>query len=65
MGMAAVSDTVQIAGVVRGELRVSGAGRETRLGAGGFCLLPACVRDVALSALGETEFLLVRAGRGA
>jgi len=46
-----------ILGVVRGGITLRGGGQELAVPAGGFCLLPASLRDTVGEALAETEFL--------
>lgn len=54
------SDSVQIVGVVRGQLTVSHAKSTLTLKPGGFCLLPACLGRTALTAETQAEFLHIQ-----
>jgi mannose-6-phosphate isomerase len=56
--------TVQILGLLRGRLLVSGGGRDLRLRPGEFALLAANLERVALTAETPVEFLQVEAGAG-
>ena len=59
------SDSVQILGLLRGRLRISGGGEESVLEAGGFALLPAALERAALQAETQIDFLHIQAGFGA
>lgn len=58
------SDSVQILGLLRGRLRISGGGEEFVLQPGGFVLLPAALARAALQAETQVEFLHIQAGLG-
>ena len=59
------SDSVQILGLLRGRLRLSGGGEEFVLEPGGFALLPAALERAALQAETQVVFLHIQAGLGA
>lgn len=59
------SDSVQILGLLRGRLRVSGGGEEFVLEPGGFAMLPAALERAVLQAETQVEFLHIQAGLGA
>jgi mannose-6-phosphate isomerase len=59
------SDSVQILGLLRGRLRISGGGEELVLQPGGFVMLPAALERAALQAETQVEFLHIQAGLGA
>ena len=54
---------LQVLASVEGTIAVRGGGLMETLGAGEFCLLPACVPDTAIEARAGARFLLVEAGR--
>lgn len=57
-----VEGEMQIIGVVSGEVAVQSAGENLGLSAGRFCLIPASLDGVALSATGPAKCLFVKAG---
>jgi mannose-6-phosphate isomerase len=58
------TNTMQILGVLRGELTVASAGVATTSGPGDFCLLPAELHNVRIESTTGAEFLRVKAGAG-
>jgi mannose-6-phosphate isomerase len=53
---------MNILGVVEGALRVAAGGESTALGAGGFCLVPACCHGAEARAEADAAFLQVQLG---
>lgn len=53
----------ELAAALAGELRIESTGVTVRLQPGQFCLLPACLSEVRVTATGATEFLWVQGGR--
>jgi mannose-6-phosphate isomerase len=58
------SDAYQILAVLKGRLGVGHGELELELGAGQFCLLPACLDRVRLLAERQTEYLHIQHGEG-
>lgn len=59
------SDSVQILGLLRGRLHISGGGEEVVLRPGDFAMLPAVLERAALQAETQVEFLHIQAGLSA
>jgi mannose-6-phosphate isomerase len=57
--------TMQILGIVSGEVRVQGGRVEVALGPGQFCLVPASLADTVVRAQGRASLLRVEAGEAA
>jgi mannose-6-phosphate isomerase len=55
------SEAMQIVGVLRGRMEIQHEETTVALEAGAFCLLPACLKRVALVARAQTEYLHVQA----
>lgn len=53
----------ELAAALTGELRIESAGVTVSLQPGQFCLLPASLKEVNVTAVGATEFLWVQGGR--
>ena len=56
------SESMQIIGVLRGQMEVLHGDTTVALEAGGFCLLPACLERVTLMARTQAEYLHVQSG---
>jgi mannose-6-phosphate isomerase len=57
-------DQMQIVGVVSGRLEVRSGKASVSLGAGRFCLVPACLREVSVLCSAAADYLRVTAGSG-
>ena len=56
---------MQIIGVIEGEVEVTAAQDSVTLNPGGFCLLPACLKDPVVRASKQATILRIEGGRGA